>query len=316
MPKQMSRPIRRPPNLASSSATGLLLAEAGQHLHPPGVDVVHAASELVGQVPAGQVDVGATWSRCCDVRRTWRSHVVPSPSAPDRSGTDAGSCAWRTAAPRPPIAMRRTTFDHVHKLNGCAVVAARLRQEQRPPGPAHRRPMRQIVLPAAPRSAPSTAPRARAGSSSSPPAPAASGGPDPGRRCAASTTPPAAAPRHRPGRASPGCAPARPPRPPGSPATAARSGSTAVSSAAAPGRAAAHPTGRPGRIPAPPNRIRLPHALLDQEVEEQPHRHQPLLDRRVGQPRTRSRSTPRSRRAGWAARQLTDENRDVAPGSR
>ena len=43
---------------SSSSATGLLLAEAGQHLHPPGVDVVHAASELVGQLPSGQVDIG------------------------------------------------------------------------------------------------------------------------------------------------------------------------------------------------------------------------------------------------------------------
>ena len=38
------------------------------------------------------------------------------------------------------------------------------------------------------------------------------------------------------------------------------------------------------RVSAPPNRIRLPNTLLNQEIEEQPHRHQPLLNRGIRQP--------------------------------
>ena len=60
------------------------------------------AFSLAGQLPPGQVDVAAASTRCCGARRTWRSRAAPSPSGPDRSGTDAGWCGWRTAARPPP----------------------------------------------------------------------------------------------------------------------------------------------------------------------------------------------------------------------
>lgn len=67
------------------------------------------------------------------------------------------------------------------------------------------------------------------------------------------------------------------------------------------------------RVPTAPDRVGLPQALLDQEVVEQPNRHQPLLDRGVRQPSTRIqrhhiRPTPTRPRG-----QLPHEHRDMRP---
>ena len=166
--------------------------------------------QLVRQVPAGQVDVAAASTRC---ERCPANVAIACSSQPIRARSVKHRCRVVCVENRGTSAanaIRRTTFDHVHKRQRLGPVAPRLRQEQRPPGPAERRPVRQILRQQHARSPPSTAPPAPGGSSSSPPAPAASGAPDPDRRCAASTTPPAAAPRRRPARASPGCGSAPP----------------------------------------------------------------------------------------------------------
>jgi hypothetical protein len=54
------------------------------------------------QLPRQIGGYSAAWSPSNGGRRRWRSRASPSPSRPDRSGTSAGSCGWRTAPPRPP----------------------------------------------------------------------------------------------------------------------------------------------------------------------------------------------------------------------
>lgn len=67
-----------------------------------------------------------------------------------------------------------------------------------------------------------------------------------------------------------------------------------------------------GRIPAASNRIGLPDTFLDQEVEEQPRRHQPLLDRRVRQPAPGiDRHHVRAAATGSPG-QLTNEHRNIS----
>ena len=168
---------------------------------------------------------------------------------------------------------------------------------------------------AVPRSTPSTAPPAPAGSSSSPPAPAACGEPDPDRRSAASTAPRAAARRHKPGPASPGCGPARA-------AATSRTPSHCCSpgihgSLAIRGHQPAPGSRRPaprGRITAAADRVGLAHALLHQKVVKQPHRHQPLLHRRVRQPRPGSIDDHVPAPAARPGGQLPYEHRDMSPG--
>ena len=45
------------PERSMRSPRSLRHRGVGEHGHPPGMDVLHAAGQLLGQVPAGQVDV-------------------------------------------------------------------------------------------------------------------------------------------------------------------------------------------------------------------------------------------------------------------
>ena len=59
----------------------------------------------------------ATSTRCCGARRTWRSHVVPSQSGPDRSSkVRRGMSGEPTRLAANTI--RRTIFDQVHNVTG------------------------------------------------------------------------------------------------------------------------------------------------------------------------------------------------------
>ena len=211
---------------------------------------------LLGELPAGQVDIA---QRGVSVTVPGeRGDRVDLPAHPGQ--VRQAKVPGRVRGEPLDARGQGDPADHLRpgpQAQRLGVVAPRLRQEQRPPCPADRGPVREVLRQQHPGRAPSTARRAPAGSSSSPPGPAACGAPGRHRRCAASTAPRAAARHRRPGRASAGCAPARGGPPPASAATAARPGSTAAWSAAAPGRAALRPPGRRGcNGPAPPGSTR------------------------------------------------------------
>ncbi len=69
-----------------------------------------------------------------------------------------------------------------------------------------------------------------------------------------------------------------------------------------------------GRITAPTNGIRLPHAFFDQEVVEQSNRHQTLLQSRVRQPRPRVQRHHVGAAPTRPRRQLPHKHRHLAPG--
>ena len=241
--------------------------------------------------PARTDGCTAASNRCAGDRRTWRSRGAPSPSGPGRSNTDAGWCASRTAAPRPPTRSGAPPSTTSTSVSGCAWLR---RDSDKNSGPRARlRPARCAQI-------------ARQQ--------------HPGRRRVRHHPLPAVLRRLRPHPQRPvrrvevvgpqraqllppqrGVVGQREHHPVTDRLVAERPSSISshccsvgihgnfVSRGTRPRCTPAEPPA--GRVAAAADRVGLPHALLDQVVVEQPHRHQPLLQRRVRQPRPESIDT-------------------------
>ena len=98
------------------------------------MDRVHAATELVGKIPAGQVDISSVES----VRRCPAKVAIVCSSQPIRARSVRHRCrvVWvENFGTSAADAIRCTTFDRVHKLGWLRVITAGLREGTAVPVP-------------------------------------------------------------------------------------------------------------------------------------------------------------------------------------